>query len=122
MSSTGPKEGTLRVYPRVSLSTAYVMLRPFFRPRVGSPPNALDFEAWELDTESTEFPGSVPGKGQELNEKTHPHLRLDKTMVSMPKVEPGDQVYCALKYLSEIDQTHWANGSIPRALRRYSRR
>lgn len=35
------------------------------------------------------------GKTQELNEMTHPHLRLGKTMVSVPRVEPGDQVYCA---------------------------
>lgn len=78
------------------------MLRPFFRPRIGSSPNALNFNDWELDTTTTDFPGSVPGKAQELNEKTHPHLKLDKTMVSMPKVEPGDQVYCM--YISYPNQ------------------
>jgi hypothetical protein len=30
--------------------------------------------------------------GQELSTATHPHLRLDDTMVSAPKIKPGDQV------------------------------
>lgn len=29
-----------------------------------------------------------------MTEETHPHLRLDKALVSVPKVEPGDQVLC----------------------------
>lgn len=93
MSSTGPHEGTLRVMPLLTLSTAYTILRPFFRPRHSNSPS-LKFEDWEVDTEGTAFPGSVMGKTQEMNEGTHPHLRLDKNMVSVPKVEPGDQVYC----------------------------
>ncbi|MCJ1394932.1 hypothetical protein MMC18_007813 [Xylographa bjoerkii] len=32
MSSTGPKEGTLMVNPLLQLSTAYLLLRPFFTP------------------------------------------------------------------------------------------
>ena len=42
------------------------------------------------------------GKTQELNEKTHPHLRLDKTMVSVPKLEPGDQIYCSFVIVLEV--------------------
>lgn len=63
------------------------MLRPFFRPAAAS-------GEWELDLESNLFPGSVPGKTQELNAETRPHLRLGKTMTSVPKIQPGDQVYC----------------------------
>jgi hypothetical protein len=76
----------------LSLATAYIMLRPFFHvsPAGGE---------WELDLESSSFPGSVPGKGQELNEETHPHLRLDQTMTSIPEIQPGDQVYCFLHSL-----------------------
>lgn len=72
------------------------MLRPFFRPKLTSRNGqvSLAAEDWEVDLESTAFPGSDIGKAQGLNEITHPHLRLDKTMVSIPKVEPGDQVYC----------------------------
>jgi hypothetical protein len=96
MSSIGPTEGTLRVLPFLSLASAYMILRPFFRPRSisQSQDNSLAFDDWELDLDGTSFPGSGLGKAQELSKKTHPHLRLDETMVSVPQVEPGDQVYC----------------------------
>lgn len=105
MSHTGVNEGTLRVLPILSLATAYIILRPFFKPRsinvvradqsISEAQNvSLAPEDWELNLEGNEFPGSVPGKTQELNEVTHPHLRLAETMVSIPRIEPGDQVYC----------------------------
>jgi hypothetical protein len=90
MSTTGPGEGTLRVAPMLKLATAYLMLRPFFKPRTSS--SGLD--DWVVDVESPAFPGSQMGKTQELNETTHPHLQLGHTMVSVPRVEPGDQIYC----------------------------
>jgi hypothetical protein len=101
MSSTSATEGTLRVLPMLSLATAYIILRPFFKPRGITDQSrgeargvSLAAEDWELNLEGSEFPGSVPGKTQELNEATHPHLRLAETMVSIPRIEPGDQVYC----------------------------
>lgn len=75
------------------------MLRPFFRPK--SAESSLDPEDWTLDLESSSFPGSAMGKTQEPNEKTHPHLQLAKTMVSIPEVRPGDQVYCKLYILQK---------------------
>ncbi|KAI9508212.1 hypothetical protein F5148DRAFT_1275852 [Russula earlei] len=90
MSTTGPGEGTLRVAPMLKLATAYLILRPFFKPR--TPFSGLD--DWVVDLESTTFPGSQMGKTQELSEATHPHLQLSRTMVSAPRVEPGDQIYC----------------------------
>jgi hypothetical protein len=90
MSTTGPGEGTLRVAPLLKLATAYLILRPFFRPRTSF--SGLD--DWVIDLESVAFPGSQMGKTQELNETTHPHLQLSRTMVSVPRVEPGDQIYC----------------------------
>jgi len=95
LSKTGPNEGTLRVLPMLSLATAYIILRPFFRQKSSLEPS-LRLEDWELDLSSTTFPGAAFGKGLEPSEKLHPHLRLDKTMVSIPTVEPGDQVYCEL--------------------------
>lgn len=128
LSNTGPGEGTLRVFPDVSLATAYLVLRPFFRPRRGRE-GRLGFDDWEVDVRTTDFPGSVKGKGacptcseansrwralvaiapaavtacrdtyarllagQELSDKTHPHLRLSQTMTSVPRVKPGSQVY-----------------------------
>lgn len=39
------------------------MLRPFFKPRTGRE-GRLGFDDWELDLDSTVFPGSVKGKGE----------------------------------------------------------
>jgi len=107
LSHTGPGEGTLRVLPMLSLSSAYIMLRPFFRPIV---PNSLKFEDWEVNLDSSGFPGSSIGKTQELNEKTHPHLRLEKTMLSIPKVQPGDQVYWHCDVVHAVEALHNGNG------------
>ncbi|POY75461.1 hypothetical protein BMF94_1363 [Rhodotorula taiwanensis] len=63
LSRTAPGEGTLQVFPDVNLATAYVMLRPFFKPRTGRE-GRLGFDDWELDLDSTVFPGSVKGKGE----------------------------------------------------------
>ncbi|KAG1882520.1 DUF1479-domain-containing protein [Suillus subluteus] len=83
----------------VGEATAYIMLRPFFRPG----PTGGE---WELDLESSSFPGSVPGKGQELNEETHPHLRLGETMTSVPEIQPGDQVYWHCDTVHSVEQLH----------------
>ena len=96
MSTTGPGEGTLRVAPMLKVATAYLILRPFFKPR--TPSSGLD--DWVVDIESATFPGSYMGRSQQLNERTHPHLQLARSMVSVPRVEPGDQVYCACLSIS----------------------
>ncbi|KAJ7698986.1 hypothetical protein B0H17DRAFT_1049881 [Mycena rosella] len=110
ISSTGPGEGTLRVLPMLSLATAYWMLRPFFRAR--DPASAsLKWEDWnELDLDRTGFAGSGMGTGLELNDTTHPHLRLEKTMVSMPRVEPGDQVYWHCDMIHAVEGYHGGKG------------
>lgn len=74
LSHTAPGEGTLRVHPRVQLSTAYIMLRPFLE-----------------DVEATAFPGALPGTAQDVNEEWHPEICLQ--MVSVPRVAPGDCVF-----------------------------
>ena len=93
MSTTRTHEGTLRVLPFLALSTAYLILRPFFKPRPGFE-RSLDPDHWEPNLESTEFPGNEIGKTLQLFPETHPHLRLNETVVSIDHVEPGDQVYC----------------------------
>ncbi|KAJ3915083.1 hypothetical protein F5877DRAFT_49223 [Lentinula edodes] len=105
MSTTRQNEGTLRVLPMLSLATAYLILRPFFRPRHSSS-NSLRVEDWEIDLSNPLFPGSGMGKGQELNEITHPHLQLYKTMVAIPKVEPGDQIYWHCDVVHAVEQQH----------------
>ncbi len=94
LSSTGPTEGTLRVFPLLKEASAYVILRPFFKPTLPpSSPEFLNASSWAFDTESADFPNSAMGCAQELNDASHPHLRLDKGgMVSMKHVNPGDVV------------------------------
>ena len=94
MSDTAPGEGSLHVCPMLIHSTAYTMLRPFFDTKSLQP--ALD----------NQFPGSVPGACQEYNPVTHPHLDLESTMVSVPKVEPGDFVAWHCDSLHSVDKEH----------------
>ncbi|KDR75460.1 hypothetical protein GALMADRAFT_247897 [Galerina marginata CBS 339.88] len=109
LSRTGPSEGTLRVLPMLSLASAYVILRPFFRP-INPNSGSLKFEDWVLDLESPLFPGSSIGKTQELTEKTHPHLMLGQTMVSIPRVDPGDQVYWHCDAVHAVEAKHGGLG------------
>lgn len=98
MSTTKPFEGTLMVNPAVKLSTAYVLLRPFFRSIKGpdqvSPEAYLASDNWEFTGSemTSELQGATPGHGQELNAALHPHLDLDNTMVHVPSIRPGDFV------------------------------
>ena len=102
MSTTGPNEGTLLVNPLLSRATAYYLLRPFFSEKHG-PDSArfLSVDNWQLDVEpTTVLHGATPSHCQELNTALHPHLDLDRTMVHIPTVRPGDYVawHCDSKY------------------------
>ncbi|KDQ15639.1 hypothetical protein BOTBODRAFT_108165 [Botryobasidium botryosum FD-172 SS1] len=115
LSNTGPNEGTLRVYPNLLLSSAYVLLRPFFKAvkpldSANSREDYLEASNWTLDLASTEFPNSVMGRGQELNEITHPHLRLENTMVSVPRVKPGDMVFWHCDGVHAVESVHRGEG------------
>lgn len=41
---------------------------------------------------NSELQGATPSHSQELNDALHPHLELEKTVVHMPDVRPGDFV------------------------------
>lgn len=97
MSATGANEGTLLVNPMLQLATAYYLLRPFFSAkRQAGQPTAQEFlssDNWTMDREPTSWvQGAMPGRGQDLNAVLHPHLELEKTMVHVPDVRPGDYV------------------------------
>jgi hypothetical protein len=86
------------------------MLRPLFAPRKARSETTsraayLGTENWDLDFETTRFPGAPRAKGQELNDETHPHLELNRTMISVPRVKPGDQVFwhCGMSPLTHSD-------------------
>lgn len=98
MSYTKPFEGTLMVNPLIQLSTAYLLLRPFFQPlkEVGqaSTDEYLSMDNWRFtgSNMTSELQGATPGHGQELSSALHPHLELEKTMVHVPNIKPGDFV------------------------------
>jgi len=97
MSWTGPERGTLLVHPNLQLSTSYILLRPFFRQiYTGTTEESLwDPQNWRLasgDEMTSELHGATPGHGQDITLEFHPHLQLDKTMVHIPDIEPGDFV------------------------------
>ena len=107
MSNSGPNEGTLLVNPLLQLSTSYSLLRPFFRPlktidldvaKVGSVEREefLSASNWVFTAGAemtSDLQGAIPGHGMEFPALAlHPHLELERTMVHIPRVKPGDFV------------------------------
>ncbi|KAF5387485.1 hypothetical protein D9757_006555 [Collybiopsis confluens] len=111
MSETAPTQGTLKVFPDLLLSNAYIILRPFFRPLVTSSPEILDLKNWVYDISYDEFPGIYPWDGGYAGPRptpvSHPHMMLETTMTSVPKVMPGDAVFwhCDVVHSVEVDHT-----------------
>lgn len=97
MSRTRPSEGTLLVHPLMHRAMAYVLLRPFFEAvdADAKRPGYLAESNWRLvsaDRMTSDLQGASPGYGQELTDELHPHLQLDRTMVHVPEIKPGDFV------------------------------
>ncbi|KAK6354107.1 hypothetical protein TWF730_008525 [Orbilia blumenaviensis] len=103
LSSCGPGEGTLRINPLLKQATAYWILRPFFSPPKHDP-SSLD--GWKLDLSTSRFPGSAQGRGQEMSDVTHPHLQLQHSVVSAPRVEPGDFLAWHCDTIHAVDPLH----------------
>ncbi|KAI0205905.1 DUF1479 domain protein [Astrocystis sublimbata] len=112
MSYTKGFEGTLLVNPLLRLSSAYLLLRPFFRPLKGSSETSteeyLAADNWVFagSEMTSELQGATPGKGQELNSDLHPHLELDTCMIHMPEVKPGDFVVWHCDTIHAVDKIH----------------
>ncbi|KJZ79686.1 hypothetical protein HIM_01155 [Hirsutella minnesotensis 3608] len=110
MSASGPNEGTLLVNPLMHLATAYVLLRPFFKPlSQDAGLGYLDESNWAFTGVSdmtSELQGASPGHGQELTDELHPHLELAKTMVHVPKIKPGDFVAWHCDTIHSVDKIH----------------
>ncbi|GKZ17815.1 hypothetical protein AbraIFM66951_012081 [Aspergillus brasiliensis] len=92
LSRHGPQQGTLVVHPILQPTTAYWMLRPFFKP---TRKDSLDGWKFSLDDDEGDvfLHGANPGTAQEHTPILHPHLRLEETMIPYPTVEPGDTVF-----------------------------
>ncbi|ORY46228.1 hypothetical protein BCR35DRAFT_297286 [Leucosporidium creatinivorum] len=118
MSETGPNEGTLRVFPLLKEATAYIVLRPFFRPLIAAtqlpdgtyPPEFLHSDNWVLDTDTSAFPGCSLGHSLELSPQTHPHLSLPTAMTSVPQVSPGDMVLWHDSIVHAVEAQHQGTG------------
>ncbi|CAI0655841.1 unnamed protein product, partial [Colletotrichum noveboracense] len=115
MSDAGPREGTLLVNPLVKHTTAYLLLRPFFQPLREDVSGAefLREENWVFtagEGMSSELHGATAGHCQELNGKLHPHLELERTMVHMPKIKPGDFVAWHADQIHAVDMVHEGKG------------
>ncbi|KAH9948716.1 DUF1479-domain-containing protein [Amylocystis lapponica] len=112
VSGTGPDQGTLQVFPDVHLSNAYTILRPFFVLKEGAE-DVYDAKSWVYDITSYDFPGiystGTGFRGPFPNPKTHPHLKLDETMVSVPKVDPGDMVFWHCDVVHSVEKKHVGN-------------
>ncbi|KUJ12421.1 DUF1479-domain-containing protein [Mollisia scopiformis] len=94
LADNGPKCGTIELLPDIKLSTAYILLRPFF--------DANN----KLDMESTYFYGADPGFGQVVKDTWHPDLQLSKTVVAAPKAAPGDYVFWHCDMVHKVEEKH----------------
>ncbi|KAL3456869.1 hypothetical protein BJX64DRAFT_293717 [Aspergillus heterothallicus] len=100
LSHTGTGEGTLRLLPSLKASLAYIMLRPLF---LAGPPDGDG----EWDDSQPTFPGANPGDAQ-LKPTTalHPHLAMERSIVGIPPVRPGDYVFWHCDLVHEVDRFH----------------
>ncbi|ATY65643.1 DUF1479 domain [Cordyceps militaris] len=111
MSRTRPSEGTLLVHPLMHRAMAYVLLRPFFEAvdADAKRPGYLGESNWRLvsaDRMTSDLQGASPGYGQELTDELHPHLQLDRTMVHVPEIKPGDFVAWHCDTIHSVDKRH----------------
>ena len=69
-----------------------------------------------LDISTPEFPGISPHllnggySSLLLTPESHPHLRLDECMVSVPKVNPGDTVFWHCDVVHAVEKEHTGTG------------
>lgn len=95
LSHTGTGEGTIRMVPELKLSTAYQLLRPYF------------ILGERFDAVTPLFPGADPGQLQFFpTPELHPHLQMEKSMVGIPPVRPGDYVFWHCDLVHEVDRFH----------------
>ncbi|KFY33829.1 hypothetical protein V494_07279 [Pseudogymnoascus sp. VKM F-4513 (FW-928)] len=111
MSNTAPGEGTLRVNPLFDRATAYYLLRPFFEAVRGpdgmGKEDFLSANNWRLKKEQdSTLEGAYPSQCLELNDTLHPHLELEKSMINIPAVRPGDYVAWHCDTIHSVDTSH----------------
>lgn len=94
LSHTGTGEGTLRLLPSLKASMAYMMLRPLFL-------------SGAFDDSQPTSPGAVPGLNQfKPTQEFYPDLGLDRAMVGIPPVRPGDFAFWHCDLVHMVDSEH----------------
>ncbi|KAL2271065.1 hypothetical protein VTJ83DRAFT_436 [Remersonia thermophila] len=99
-----PGPGSVKVCPLPRHATAYFLLRPFFSPSSSSArpcsssssdnddgSGAASPDEWTLNRpQDSILHGALPSYAQDISPSLHPHLDLARSMVSVPRLEPGD--------------------------------
>ncbi|OTA99864.1 hypothetical protein M426DRAFT_66997 [Hypoxylon sp. CI-4A] len=124
LALTTVEPGMIRLLPSPKLSTAYFLLRPFFTPKEGPPEQGasteewnayLDASNWTLEKEqSTIIHGAVPGHAQRVTAAWHPHLQLDKSLVTPPTLQAGDYIIWHPDQAYQFSNTNYRSTSRPR--------
>ncbi|KAI1656248.1 hypothetical protein F4813DRAFT_381611 [Daldinia decipiens] len=123
LALTVVEPGMIRLLPSPKLSTAYFLLRPFFSPKKGPPQQGaseeewnvyLDASNWVLDKDqSTIIHGAVPGHAQRVTAPWHPHLQLDKSLVTPPTLQAGDYIIWHPDQAYQFSNTNYRSSSRP---------
>ncbi|OTA96641.1 hypothetical protein M434DRAFT_67062 [Hypoxylon sp. CO27-5] len=123
LALTVVEPGMIRLLPSPKLSTVYFLLRPFFAPKEGPPPQGasaeewdayLDASNWALEKEqSTIIHGAVPGHAQRVTAAWHPHLQLDKSLVTPPTLQAGDYIIWHPDQAYQFSNTNYRSNSRP---------
>ncbi|KAI2622617.1 hypothetical protein GGS21DRAFT_541564 [Xylaria nigripes] len=102
LALTVVEPGMISLLPSPKLSTVYFLLRPFFTAKEPAPEPSDGAEKWEkyLDPSNWTFEkepssiihGAVPGHAQRVTAAWHPHLQLDKSLVTPPTLQVGDYI------------------------------
>lgn len=104
LSSAGPGEGSLLLYPNVKWVIAYVLLRPFFQAPLDG--DMMDATRWTFEVESPWFPGTFKDDSQLLSPSSHPHLRMKECLVPIPRMNPGDTVWWHADMCHAVEAEH----------------
>ncbi|KAJ5786563.1 uncharacterized protein N7503_011775 [Penicillium pulvis] len=91
MTAAKPREGSLLLYPYVSVAMAYLLLRPFFTPPAQG--DIMDASRWVFNAENGWFPGTHEEDSQYVSRESHPHLRLEQCLLYIPDMRPGDTIW-----------------------------
>lgn len=123
LALTVVEPGMIRLLPSPKLSTAYFLLRPFFTPIEGPPEQGASAEEWDayLDAsnwtvekeQSTIIHGAVPGHAQRVTAAWHPHLQLDKSLVTPPTLQAGDYIIWHPDQAYQFSNTNYRSNSRP---------